>query len=347
MRAKKTRDAAIQIINAPNQLMRAGKAANKAAAHSKFTDYHSRKSDNTLKRQKNDLAAFEAFLKEFGAPSIHLYEDPEAWHGVTWGLVAGFQRWQLAAGYAVSTVNFRLSTVKVYAGLAAAAKAIDEGELAMILHIAGYSRKEIDQVDEKRAGLGTPTRKGIKKARPVSLAPDQAQALKSQPESPQGKRDQLLMCLLLDHGLRCGEVAGLQVENIDLKTGLLHFYRKKVRKWQTHRLTPAALLAAQVYLVNRTADPGELLLLGSSRGGELAGSMSGRAITRRVRDLGAAIGVPGLSAHDCRHYWATQAARNHTSMDRLQDAGGWSSVAMPARYIEDAKIANEGVNLGG
>ena len=48
---------------------------------------------------------------------------------------------------------------------------------------------------------------------------------------------------------------------------------------------------------------------------------------------------------DSRHYWATQAARNGTLIDRLQDAGGWASPAMPWRYVEAAKIANEGVRL--
>jgi integrase len=73
--------------------------------------------------------------------------------------------------------------------------------------------------------------------------------------------------------------------------------------------------------------------------------MSERAITGRVAELGARIGVQGLSAHDLRHYWATRAARNGTPLDRLQDAGGWNSPAMPMRYIEAAKIANEGVRL--
>ena len=53
-----------------------------------------------------------------------------------------------------------------------------------------------------------------------------------------------------------------------------------------------------------------------------------------------------LSARDCRHYWATMAARNGTPIDRLMDAGGWSSPAMPLRYVESAKIANQGVSLG-
>ncbi len=79
--------------------------------------------------------------------------------------------------------------------------------------------------------------------------------------------------------------------------------------------------------------------------GEAGKLTSERAITTRVRDLGAAVGLVGLSAHDLRHYWATQAARNGTPIDRLQDAGGWSSPAMPMRYIEAAKVANDGVRL--
>ena len=74
--------------------------------------------------------------------------------------------------------------------------------------------------------------------------------------------------------------------------------------------------------------------------------MSERALTKRVNYLGKRIGVEGLSAHDLRHSWATRAARNKTSAFALQDAGGWNSLAMPARYVEAAKIANEGVNLG-
>ena len=55
---------------------------------------------------------------------------------------------------------------------------------------------------------------------------------------------------------------------------------------------------------------------------------------------------PGTSiyghARDSGHHWATQAARSGTPIDRLQDAGGWASVAMPLRYVEAARIANEG-----
>ena len=53
-------------------------------------------------------------------------------------------------------------------------------------------------------------------------------------------------------------------------------------------------------------------------------------------------GIEGLSAHDARRYWETYEAQDKTAVDRLMDAGGWSSAAMPLRYIESAHIANEG-----
>ena len=80
--------------------------------------------------------------------------------------------------------------------------------------------------------------------------------------------------------------------------------------------------------------------------GELGeAGMSERAITARVGVLGRKLGIDGLSAHDCRHYWATKAARSGTDAFALRDAGGWSSLAMPSRYVEAAAIANSGVKL--
>ena len=197
-----------------------------------------------------------------------------------------------------------------------------------------------------------PTRKGAKKAQPVALTPDQAARLKAQPDTPQGRRDALLLCLLLDHGLRVGEVAGLAVRDFDLAAGELRFYRPKVDKIQTHRLTADTLAAARAYLVQQVTDRTLRRRRGRPCGPRARGralqdaGMTARALTARVRDLGAAVGLVGLSAHDLRHYWATRAARSGTPLDRLQDAGGWASPAMPLRYVEAAKIANQGVLLG-
>ncbi|MEZ4672775.1 MAG: hypothetical protein R2932_00830 [Caldilineaceae bacterium] len=58
----------------------------------------------------------------------------------------------------------------------------------------------------------------------------------------------LLMCLLLDHGLRVGEVADLTVDAFNLKAGKLVFYRDKVEKTQTHKLTADTLWAIRNYI---------------------------------------------------------------------------------------------------
>ncbi|MBP8972354.1 MAG: hypothetical protein KBH93_00650 [Anaerolineae bacterium] len=65
-------------------------------------------------------------------------------------------------------------------------------------------------------------------------------------------------------------------------------------------------------------------------------------LNQRVRVLGEVVGLEGLRAHDCRHSWATCWARK-VAVLRLQEAGGWSSLAMPRCYVEDSEIANEGM----
>ena len=269
-----------------------------------------------------------------------LLHDPTSWHGITYGLVDGFVRWMLGEGYAIGSVNVRLSTIKVYCKLVAKSSVLSPAEYALIRLVTGYRHAEGRNIDQRRETV----RKGDKKAVAVSISSAQAKLLKSQPDTPQGCRDALLMCLLLDHGLRCGEVAALTIDALNLDEGTLIFYREKVDKTQTHYLTRDTLTAAKRYLA--VCEPPDKLLMGSRKGGKLEGVMSTRAITDRVRVLGEAIGLEGLSAHDCRHYWATSAVKGGTDIRSLQDAGGWSSPAMPLRYAEAGRVANEGVKLG-
>jgi integrase len=320
-------------------LAAAGQIANEYAAQSAFADYLTRQSDNTLRAQAASLARFAQFLALTGSEAGDLQRDPGAWRGLTWGLVEGFRNWMIQQGDAVASVNARLSAVKAYAKLAFKAGILSIEEHALIRAVNGYSAKEGRRVDERR----DQTRRGYKKAAHVHLDPKQARALKRQPDTPQGRRDALLMCLLLDHGLRVGEVARLQGTDFDLKAGEMRFFRPKVDKVQTHQLSADTLRALLAW-----ADQGEMpaigpLLRGSRKGGALTeAGLSERAITGRVRELGERIGVGGLSPHDCRHYWATFWA-DKVDVLRLQEAGGWSSLTMPRRYVEEAEIANEGM----
>lgn len=340
-----------------------GQTFNEAAAKAAFDKYRSGKAENTLKAQDSDLQVFAEYLKAASPdyPCGDFAHDPAAWAEMTWGIVEGFVQWQLIKGYAVGTVNRRLSTVKKYVKLAAKSGAVSPTERALISDVTGYSSKEAKRVDEKRATAGVNTRRQnqysarpSKKAESVSLSDAQAERLKSDhPDTPQGRRDRLMMCILLDHGLRVGELALITVGNINLKAGTVTFYRPKVDKTDTQKLSPDTRKALKAWDKHghMPLSPDEPILRSSlkSKDGDKLGAagMTENAISKRVRSLGAKHGIAGLSAHDCRHYWATYWAARIEKLPRglftLQEWGGWNSLAMPRHYVERAKISNDGV----
>ena len=122
-----------------------------------------------MRRQANDLALFAQYLRAAGLQVGDFAQDPQAWRGITWGLVEGFARWGLNQGYAVTSTNVRLSTVKGYARLALKAGTLDQTEYALIMTVKGYSHKESKRVDEQRSATEVPTRKGAKKSAASSL----------------------------------------------------------------------------------------------------------------------------------------------------------------------------------
>lgn len=328
----------------------AGQVANHYASQQAFADYRLRKSKNTLRAQAADLATFAQYICASGVIGCptgdELHSKPEAWQGVTWGYVQAFVNWMLAQGLAVTSVNRKLSTVKVYAKLAAKAGTIDKHELTMINAVTGFSAKEFNRVNDKRSAAGTGIRQSSKKAMNVSINAEQAKALKEQPDTPQGRRDAVIMCLLLDHGLRVGELAKMEVPNIDLAKGEIVFYRDKVQKSQRHAMTPDTLKAMRAWVKSGDIPAMGALLRQTNKAGALGeAGITERSIGVRVRELGERIGVIGLGPHDCRHYWATRAISKGTDPFALLQAGGWTSMQTVQKYVDESKIANEGVKL--
>jgi len=269
--------------------------------------------------------------------------DPSAWAGVTWGLVERFREWQLSEGYAIGSINVRISSVKVYATLAAKAGAIDAQGLALIKTVQGYRRGEGQRVDSdrdatRRVHAGGQT---VKKSTAVLFSSVQAAQLKDQPtNTPRGRRDRLLLALLLEHGLRVSEAAILEVSHFDLGVGILSFYRPKTDKHERHELTKAALKAAKLYFKHDAPPIGKVFLASRSRGasGTLGGSgMSIRAMRQRVKVLGQRAGIEGLSPHDLRHHLATRLGETYTTK-RLMEIFGWNSPAMAVRYQADGAV---------
>lgn len=364
----------------PNDIAKVGTAANEVAANYLFEDYKQRRAPKTVKTHTAALLLWVQYLHKVGAAQSLLLDarewasnaidaenmraleayaeaqtvhfpfvvsahycqsDPEAWRGVTWGLVEGFVKWLLKEGYSISSVNGRLSAVKVYARLASKAGVIPASESSMIRDVRGYGTTEGKRVNVKRPS----TRVGHKKAEALVLTAEQAGKLKrAHADTPQGIRDRLMICLFLDLGVRASEVAGLRVEDLT-DPGYVIVYRQKTDTIDRMRLSDDLLQALREYRPYMR-ESGKLLR-GSERGGQLNDDvMSVRAIGARVKLLGRdVLGVFDLSPHDLRHTWATEAAKTSNPFD-LRDAGGWSNMQTPSRYVEKTEVVNERIKLG-
>ena len=311
--------------------------ADEAAARTNVDRYLRGKAENTRKAQEQDLEAFAAFLAAVTGEQPDL-SQVDAWRPVTHGLVAAFVEQQLHDGYAIATIARQLSTVKKRANLAYQAGALTFEQHALIRAVSSPTGTEGKRIDAQR----TVTRRSTKKPEAVTLTPSQVAALKVQPDTPQGRRDAVVITLLLELGLRVGELCALRVESFD--GDLVKVQRRKVDKVQTHRLTPDALAAVQRWLATDAPKTGPLLR-GSRKGGSLThAGLTERAAYDVVQRCGAAIGVDDLSPHDLRHTWATRAASS-SNVFALRDAGGWASLDMPNRYVAANAIANEGIKL--
>ena len=322
-----------------------GQIADEYAAHETIGEYQARRSANTLRRQHDDLTLFCTYLAAAGAARSpdELFRDPEAWRGISAGQVKGFLTWQVQQGYAIASINSRLATIKVYCKLAMNVGVLSAIALARLSLVKGYRRKEGRNVDREREV----SRVGAKKALPTVLNAGHAELLKRQPTSTKiGRRDRFMLYLFLELGLRCGELRDLERDNLNLATGVLFLYREKVDEEQYHQLSAEALIAAMAYLPDSAGSGCRFLFPGyKDKKTGLVEHITERAINDRIGTLGRRIGLPTLSPHDLRHYWATMAARNNTDIKSLQEAGGWSTLAMPARYIAASQIANAGVKL--
>jgi site-specific recombinase XerC len=327
-----------------------GARMNEAAQQAVFKIYQERRPINTQRSQRAALKVFAEFMQNAGIAVPDLYVDPRAWLGITWGLVQIFQKWLLQKGYSIKTVNDRVSVIKVYMAMANQMGVIPDSEIIRLQALRGFTRKEAIDMDEKRTGQAIPIRLGNKKAAATPITDDQARALcRVRNDMPQARRDGLMMCLLLDHGLRVSEVSILKVEDIDFEKKQITFYRPKTGKTSRHNLRGRAWQILADYMGKDNHSKNGPLILASCKSGALilGHGMTIRAIQERVTQLGRLVGLANLSPHDCRHAGATRAGNDpNVSLAALMAWGNWDSASSAARYIDRGQADNDGVSLG-
>lgn len=323
-----------------------GSLANRYADATKQTRYTEELTTNTTRRQKADLKLFFKYLQaakyEYPIADFHdLLESGQTenawslWQGVTYGHVEAFIQWQKTEGYAVGSINTRLSTIKSYCHLAHSAHVLSLDDDTRISRIKTIRHKAGVTLDKTRLVK----RRGLKKADATIISPAHAALLKRQKRA----KDAVMMCILLDMGLRCSELAQLKVSDINMREGMITFYREKVDMIQKHRLSPDCLSALLSYL---PTVKGVYLFPGHrDRVTKEERHMNTNGINKRVGELGSAIGIDDLSPHDLRHYLITSEADKGTDSNTLQQMGGWSSPAMALKYMTTSEIANAGASF--
>lgn len=148
-------------------------------------------------------------------------------------------------------------------------------------------------------------------------------------------RNTAIILLLLDCGMRRSEIAGCQVDDLDLDSRILLLRETKTGEPRVVPFGAKTALALDRYL--RARNRHSSYYLGSlwlAKRGPLTGS----GIGQFLKELGIDAGISGVRPHRFRHTFAHQASLNGMQMNDLMSIAGWKSVQMVVRYGRSAAV---------
>jgi site-specific recombinase XerD len=142
------------------------------------------------------------------------------------------------------------------------------------------------------------------------------------------RRDTAIVAVLLDAGLRLGELVGMTLEDVDLETRTITVLGKG-RRPRTVGLGVKALQALDRYLRARRSHQDRRL--GAIWLG-LRGPMTGSGVRQMLERRGAQAKIPGLHPHQLRHTFAHSWLAGGGEEGDLMRLAGWRSRQMVTRY---------------
>ena len=215
-----------------------------------------------------------------------------------------------------STVNVRLSAVRKMVFEARKNGMIGAEEAANLT--------EVPNIPQKGTRLGN------------WLTREQAKELLAVPDRStlKGKRDYLILAILVGCALRREELAVLDVDTIQLREGrwVLADLEGKGRRVRTVAIPVWVKQGINAWMTAAGVEDGRLLRA-VSKGGKVKESMSGWAVWSVVEQCAKQIGIERFGAHDLRRTCAKLCRKNGGNLEQIKFLLGHSSIQTTERYL--------------
>ncbi len=231
-----------------------------------------------------------------------------------------------------STINVRLSAVRKMVTEARRAGMLGAEEAANLT--------EVPNIRQKGTRMGNWLTK--EQAKELLAVPDR-QTLK-------GKRDYVILALLVGCALRRQELASLDVETIQLREGrwVLADLEGKGRRIRTVAVPVWVKHGINAWQAAAGIEDGPLLR-SIAKGGKLGKSLSDWAIWSVVEQSAKQIGIERFGAHDLRRTCAKLCRKGGGDLEQIKFLLGHSSIQTTERYLgseqEIAVAVNDGLGL--
>ena len=194
-------------------------------------------------------------------------------------------------------------------------------------------------------------RRGVMSQNPAKLAPspkldkplphcltvDEAFHLLAEPQEDDFAtcRDRAILEVFYAGGLRLAELAGLSLNDLNLKQGVLRVWGKGSKERLAFLGEPAqmaltAYLPLRLRHLEQQQTGGETALFVNSRGGRLSTRGVARVVAKWVRLSGL---TPGLTPHGLRHSFATHLLEGQADLRAVQELLGHASILSTQRYL--------------
>lgn len=256
----------------------------------------------TIDAYAKDLALYREFLKEHDKTQLEQVKRDD---------ILAFQKKQLDEGYAVTTLERRLSAIKGLHRFALREGYVDTDPAQAI------------PLPKKPARL------------PDVLSIEQVSSLLDSIDAstPIGKRDATMLEVLYGCGLRVSELVNLDRSHVLIDEGFLRVFGKGSKE----RMVPISGIAFDrmiEYLndvrpeLENTNAPTNAALFLNARGGRLTRQSVHRIVTR----AGMNIGVKNLHPHTLRHSFATHLLEGGADLRSIQDMLGHADIATTQIY---------------